>query len=265
MHFVYEALNTSKKAKLGISYSLLRKPLQEILAIFELMLIDMDYFTDKLSKEPEKLYSQSFGGIEPHRKRIEKVISVLKYKDWFDTGYITQLRYDKSAEDGFDGICNKAVHLFTSSAAIKTKPMNINFIFSNWESKETQWSFLYSRLPYLLIYSQQVVEKLCATICLTTQDYLDDIDRRNEAAIILWSKTIKSRYMNEPIEKLIKLARENLEKDCLTSGFRIPKEKDLYKMMATGSYPGENSISVIRRNRNYSNIEKLNIKKNSDH
>jgi hypothetical protein len=37
--------------------------------------------------------------------------------------------------------------------------MNVNnFISSDWESKLSQWQFLYSKLPYQLFYAWQVIE-----------------------------------------------------------------------------------------------------------
>jgi hypothetical protein len=94
-----------------------------------------------------KLWSQGVGGQEAHTRNIQKVLDTIGENGRFDAAYLAQLRYDKGATDGFDGICNKAMHLFTHHEAIRTEPMNINFIFSNWDSRRTQWSFIYSRLP----------------------------------------------------------------------------------------------------------------------
>ena len=45
LHFVFEALDTSRKGKLTVAYSLLRKPIQETLVyIFEVMLTDLERF-----------------------------------------------------------------------------------------------------------------------------------------------------------------------------------------------------------------------------
>ena len=107
------------------------------------------------------------GGREAHRGNIAKVLQIIDDDGRFSADYLAQLRYDKSAEDGFDGICNKAMHLFTNHQAIETEPVNINFIFSNWDSKESQWSFLYTRLPYILTYAYRIVETVCAGISPT--------------------------------------------------------------------------------------------------
>jgi hypothetical protein len=138
LHCFYEALETSRKAKLTLSYMLLRKPLQESLFVLETVVADRSGFASKFSSDPLKLSSQGVGGVAVHTRNIEKVLEALGETHRFDAKYIAQLRYDKSASDGFDGICNKAMHLFTSHKAIQTEPLNINFIFADWEDTETQ-------------------------------------------------------------------------------------------------------------------------------
>lgn len=258
LHFIYESLNTSKKAKLTVSYSLLRKPIQEVLYIFELLLVDIDKFTEQIMTEPEKLYSQSCGGIDIHKKRISNVINILGASDLFDPDYMAQLRYNKSTDDGFDGICNKAIHLFTAHKSIKTEPININFIFSGSDSKLTQWYYLYTRLPYILVYARMVIEKVASTICLTSPEYLDDVERRSSAALLLWETDIKERYMNEYFNKFISSTKNRLFSQCKENGYSIPSLADLRKMRDTGAFPKESRYSIKTRNKEYSKIIKGN-------
>jgi len=260
LHFIYESLNTSKKGKLSVSYSLLRKPIQEILYIFELLLVDIDKFSDQLLTEPEKLYSQSCGGVEVHKKRIDDVLNILGINDLFDSEYLAELRYDKSSLDGFDGICNKAIHLFTGHKSIKTEPININFVFSNYDSKLTQWYYLYSRLPYLLVYSRMVIEKVASTICLTSPEYNNDIERRSSAAILLWKNELTEGYINNYLQKLIDSTETRLRKQCTENGYSIPENIDLNRMRDTGAFPKESNRSVKKRNREYNRISKANIR-----
>jgi quinol monooxygenase YgiN len=190
LHCVYEVLETSRKAKLNVSYMLLRKPIQENLYVLEAVIADRAGFARKLTEDPIQLWSQGAGEREAHTINIATVLKVIGDDGRFDAGYLAQLRYDKSTEDGFDGICNKAIHLFTSHPAIATEKLNINFIFSDWESKETQWAYIYSRLPYLLAYAYQIVEYVCAGISPTAPEYLDEVQRRIAAHAILWGQTL---------------------------------------------------------------------------
>jgi hypothetical protein len=251
LHCIYEALETSRKAKLSISYMLLRKPIQESLYVLEAVIADRDDFATKLTENPTKLWSQGIGGHEAHRRNIAKVLQTIGNDGRFSADYLAQLRYDKSAEDGFDGICNKAMHLFTNHKAIQTEPMNINFIFSNWDSKESQWSFLYTRLPYLLTYGYRIVENVCASISPTSPAYLEELERRLAAHVLLWSATLDETYASGPLLAFSFKHREWLFEHCRANGCRVPRFKDLVRMRQTGAFPGESRWSVWRRKRHF--------------
>lgn len=251
LHCIYEALETSRKAKLTISYMLLRKPIQESLYVLEAVIADRNDFAKKLNESPTKLWSQGVGGREAHRNNIAKVLRAIGDNGRFSSDYLAQLRYDKSADDGFDGICNKAMHLFTSHKAIETEPMNINFIFSNWDSKESQWSFLYSRLPYVLVYAYRIVETVCAGISPTYPKYLEELERRLAAHVLLWGATLDETYASGPLLIFVFKQREWLFKHCRVNGYRVPEFKDLIRMRETGAFPGESRLSVWQRKRHF--------------
>lgn len=237
LHCFYEALETSRKGKLNITYMLIRKPLQESLFLLETVIADQTDFTAKLSTNPIKLHSQLAGGLEVHTKRIAKVLDAIKQNHRFDAAYLAQLRYDKSAQDGFDGICNKAMHLFTSHKAIATEPFNINFVFSGKESKLTQWSYLYSRLPYLLVYMHCVVEHICANIAPTEPSYLHNIERRISAMVLLWWRTLEPSYKNQSLESFVEATNDWLNEHCRALGHQLPSDADLKRMAETGANP----------------------------
>jgi hypothetical protein len=251
LHCFYEALEVSRKGKLAIAFMLVRKPLQESLFLLESVIADRSDFAKKLSTDPVKLWSQTAGGVEVHAKRIQKVLDVLKEGHRFDAEYLAQLRYDKKAQDGFDGVCNKAMHLFTSHEAIRTEPLNINFIFSGMDSKLTQWSYFYSRLPYLLVYMHRIVEHVCATILPTDPVYLQDMDRRISALVLLWWDTVGSPYDEPHLENFVLKTRDWLFEHCREAGYRPPSRPDLVKMADTGAYPGESQAKLAKRNMHF--------------
>jgi hypothetical protein len=251
LHCIYEVLETSRKAKLNISYMLLRKPIQESLYVLEAVIADRADFAKKLTEDPIRLWSQGVGGREAHRNNIAKVLNAIGNDGRFDAGYLAQLRYDKAAEDSFDGVCNKAMHLFTSHKAIVTEPMNINFIFSNRESKETQWSFLYTRLPYVLSYAYRIVETVCASISPTLPDYLEELERRIGAHVLMWGATLDEHYGSGPLLIFVLKHRERLFAHCKAHGYREPEFHDLVRMSQTGAFPGESHWSVWWRMRRF--------------
>lgn len=251
LHCIYEALENSRKAKLNIAYMLIRKPLQENLFLLESVAIDRMDFAEKLSKEPLKLRGLKAGGVEAHTCRIQKAIEIIGESSRLSAQYLAQLRYDKAANDGFDGICNHAMHLFTEHKAIQTEPMNINFVFSGWEAKQSQWSFLYSRLPYVLFYLYRLVEHIADTIAPTHPEYLHDMERRISALIILWWQTVGEYYKSPSLEKFAEKSESWLIEHCKISGYRQPSKRDLDRMSRTGAYPGERAVKVKARRLRY--------------
>ncbi len=243
---VYEALQASSKAKLNVSFILLRKPLQETLFLLESIVIDELDFALKLAANPLLLRPRNAGGLDGHKKRIQRVIGALGEDGRFDAAYIAQLRYSK-AEDGFDGVCNKAMHLFTEHKDILTERLNINFFFSTWEAKLTQWAFLYTRLPYLLVYCMCIVEYIGKDIGTTTPEYLEDVSRRVGALVVLWSQGIPKRYYAEPLEKFVKETSRRLLHHCETMKCRDPTKRDLRRMAYSGALPGESATDVAAR------------------
>ena len=247
LHCFYEALECSRKAKLGISFMLLRKPLQESLYVLEAAIADQAEFAKKLTDDPIKLWSQGIGGPEAHTRNVQRVLDAVGESDRFDAAYLAQLRYDKSADDGFDGICNTAMHLFTQHKSIKTERMNINFIFSNWDAKLTQWSYIYSRLPYLLVYMHSIVEHICKGTAPTSPAYLEDMKRRISALVLLWWETVEDPYIEPHLATFAEGTRDWLYQHCNETGFFQPTKADLIRMGADGRFPNEARASVATR------------------
>lgn len=257
LHCIYEALQSSRKAKLNITYMLIRKPLQESLFLFESILLSRVEFTAKLATNPLSLRGGNAGGPQAHTSRIQKVLETIGKAHLFDAAYIAQLRYEK-CDDGFDGVCNQAMHLFTEHKAIATAPMNINFIFSGWNEKWTQWAFLYSRLPYLLSYMLGVLEHLTKDFALTHPAYVEEIDRRVAAlSLLAWAQT-DERYASEQLETH---AGENyawLEEHFGEVGTKKFTLKDLQRMAILGAVPGESWLSIKLRHLRFSLHARLN-------
>ena len=245
LHCLYEALECSRKGKLNISYMLIRKPIQEGLFLLESIILDEVAFADKLATSPIALRPQAATGVEgEHKRRIQRVLEIIRQTDVFDAEYLAQLRYVKT-EDGFDGACNKAIHLFTEHKAIKTESLNINFIFSDWEAKHSQWEYLYSRLPYILVYMWRVIEHIGDSVCPTHPEYAFDMERR-VAAFVTLSAGI-SAHVTEPLNKFYNYQHKWLSNHCEGLGFRSPKKRDLERMALTGALPREDEASVAAR------------------
>ena len=252
LHCTYEALENSRKAKLGVTYILIRKTLQESIYVLESMVLDKLHFAESMVNNPLRLRPKNAGGIEGHEKRINEVLSVIGENNRLDASYIANLRYNKKTDDSFDGICNHAMHLFTEHKSIRTDNLNINFIFSGEEQKFSQWSYFYSRFPYLLFYMHQMVEYIVSAIAPTSQDYLDDINRRISALIMLWWENTDEHYRCPPLKNFYEETEKWLNFHCIENGYHAPKGKDLKRMSERGALPGESLMSVKKRNMKFS-------------
>lgn len=257
LHFIYEALESSRKGKLNVSYALLRKPLQENLFILESIALDIDGFAAQLIDNPLLLRSQKAGGLDVHRRRIADVLTAIGQEKRFDAPYLAQLRYDKHSQDGFDGVCNTAMHLFTEHAAIRTESLNINFIFSGWEEKLTQWAYLYSRLPYLLAYAHSLAEHVFASVEQGYPAYFSEMTRRLSAATILWSTSLEEPYQHPLLARFAESVGIELDEMCRVDGWPQPTRSHLLRMRAIGAWPDESSIAVRLRTLRFSALAYL--------
>lgn len=244
LHYLYEALECSRKGKLNVTYALIRKPLQESLFVLESIVLDEAGFAETLARNPLMLRPSTVGGVNGHACRIQKVLEITGTTNQFDAEYLAQLRYEK-VDDGFDGICNKAIHLFTEHKAIKTEMMNINFIFSDVDAKITQWSYLYGRLPYVLVYAWRVIEHIGASLCLTHPAYGQDMSRRVAAFVTLSAR--QCSHVTPQLQKFHNAHREWLLDHCKQMGSTRPMKRDFERMALTGALPGEDEATVSAR------------------
>ncbi len=244
LHCLYEALESSRKAKLNVTYILVRKPLQESLYLLESIVLDELEFAAQLATDPLRLRPKVAGGPDGHARRIQRVLEIIGQTEAFDAQYLTQLRYEK-VEDGFDGICNKAIHLFTEHRAIRTELLDINFVFSGVDAKISQWHYFYGRMPYLLVYLWRVVEHLGASICATDPTYSADMSRRVSAFVLLGEKTVA--HMTPQLQRFHDAQRTWLLKHCAESGCRTPRKRDIERMAVCGALPGEDEERVQAR------------------
>jgi hypothetical protein len=154
-HFIYEALTCSEKGKLTVTYALLRKPMKDNLLILEWLLSDPDDFLtrfrckDSINFAPDKLSNE--------RKR--EIIK--KAEDLSDTGldqhiFIYDLRYSKKETHSLEHLWNKANHIVTTFSLYKTESENLNFVFSDDESRLEQWDYLYTAMPLLMYHTVEV-------------------------------------------------------------------------------------------------------------
>ncbi|MCX5890834.1 MAG: hypothetical protein NTY36_15515, partial [Deltaproteobacteria bacterium] len=190
-HFVYEALNCSVKAKLAVSFSLLRKPFKENLLYLEWLLIDPKDFMQRFYYEGPKALDLSTA-LDKERKIqiIQAAIEKSRLGNWIPTEFLYELRYMKAAPYGFEGLWNHATHLVTNFEQYRTSPQNFNFVFSNDDDRLAQWQHFYSFVPLILYHAIEVVDALIATIGERAYKQVDITNLRRDIGILLWENDI---------------------------------------------------------------------------
>lgn len=247
LHCLYEALECSRKAKLNVTYMLLRKPLQEGLYVLEEIVISLDDFANKLRTKPLALRAERAGGIDAHAARIAAVLEVLRSEVRFSPRRLAELRYDKAL--GFDGMCNQAMHLFTEHQAIRTELMNINFVFSGPAEKQEQWSYLYAHLPYLLDYMRLVVDNIAHGMALLDPRYQEDLQRKVSALMCLWAAWADPAAFDEALAVHAYDHHAWLHTHCERHGYKDLDYIDM-RAMAHGGFVGEApAVRRIRKRR----------------
>jgi len=156
-HYIYEALKCSEKSKLAITYTLLRKPLKDNLLLFEWIIANRNEFVENFQKD-SNFYA--IDKVDSNKKKvfIEYSVNQINYGQTFNAAFVYSLRYSKKAEYSLERLWNLANHVVTTCQYYKTESLNLNFIFSGADSKESQWNYLYSVLPYLLFYTVEVIQ-----------------------------------------------------------------------------------------------------------
>ncbi|MBA7559625.1 hypothetical protein ES708_01240 [subsurface metagenome] len=156
-HYIYEALKCSEKNKLCITYTLLRKPLKDNLLLFEWIMMNRNEFMENFQKDSN---CYAIDKIDSTKKKmfIECSVNQINYCETFDADFIYNIRYSKKTDYSLERVWNIANHIVTTLKYYKTESLNLNFVFSGDNSKESQWNYLYSVLPYLLFYTVEVIQ-----------------------------------------------------------------------------------------------------------
>jgi hypothetical protein len=157
-HFIYQSLHSSKKYKMSVAYTLVRKPFLENLIILEQLLCEESDFLERFSRKPEDFDPGKLN--EKSRKDlIEKSLQKIK-SAFLDNELIYDIRFEKKNENSLYAMTNIATHLVTTRHPVfKTEKQNLNFIFSGLEEWDSQHQHYYYFIPYLLFYTAEVIDK----------------------------------------------------------------------------------------------------------
>lgn len=226
-HFFYEALSCSERGKLTVAYALLRKPLKQNLFVLECLLADPGSFVVGFHRRKITELMKEF---EDKRKEIIKTAyGKMERKAGFNPDFIYELRYSPKAAHGFDIYWDKALHLVTNWDLKRTEDGNLNFIFSDDASRQSQWTHFYATLPYLLFYAFEIADSLLATL-VKKQKVPLEYSLQKAAGFCLWTMESLGKTKKQS-EKAIADMFGDLQKECPFCGKNLQFTKKVLQRM----------------------------------
>lgn len=185
-YFLQEALASSKRKRLTITFSLLRKPFIYHLPVFLRILFDEEFLDNFNNKET---FDVNYINEEKKKKLIKKSLQFLLGAKSLTTDEIYDWIFNQKYPDSLINLTNKALHLSTTrNKNNQTEIQNLNFIFSNQDDIENLWSYIYTYIPVLLLYLVEVIEPLVFALI----DLPDDIykNRIKERILIMTKNSL---------------------------------------------------------------------------
>ncbi|WP_165043993.1 hypothetical protein [Dysgonomonas sp. ZJ709] len=163
-YFLQEAFNCSSKKRLVVSFSLLRRPLVFNMVII-LRLLFEDDFLNKFIRGKELYQNKEidFDAAKfPHNLKDLLIASKGNLiMNNIPGDVIYDAVYNKNISDSLINMSDKALHPVTTRILNnKTGPMNLNFVFSTPEAIHEQWSYIYHKMPTILLYYIDLVDTL---------------------------------------------------------------------------------------------------------
>lgn len=153
--FMQIALFASLQKRLTVTFALIRKPF-----VYNLLVILRLYFTsdflDRFNNE-EKFDTAKL--TEDDIKELLKISEEVLFSKSIKADDIYDIVFNPASPDSIKNMSNKALHPSTTQNKNNlTEIQNLNFVFSTEKSIETQWDYLYRKLPLLLLYLNEVLE-----------------------------------------------------------------------------------------------------------
>lgn len=153
--FLQIALFASLQQRLTVTFSLVRKPFVYNLPVILRLYLTSD-FLERFNKE------DSFDTTGLSQSDIIELLNVsenLLFSKSIKATDVYDFIFNPTLSDSLVNMSNKALHPSTTrNKNNKTEIQNINFVFSTKESIKTQWDYLYRRLPFLLLYLNEILE-----------------------------------------------------------------------------------------------------------
>lgn len=161
-YFLQEALSCSKKKRLTVTFSLLRKPFVFHLLVYLRILFDSEFLEQFNNQD---LFDVNNITEEDKKLLIKESLPLLLGAKTLTVEEIYDWIFNQNEQDSLINLSNKALHLSTTRNKNNTTGIqNLNFIFAKQDDIENIWTFFYQRLPILLLYFVEIIDPLILTL-----------------------------------------------------------------------------------------------------
>lgn len=166
-YFLQEALLCSKKMRLVVTFSLLRRPLVFNMVVILRLLFEKNFLEKYISGvDIDSSKKEDFDAA-----RLPKdMLGLLKKADGnliansIKSDFIFDSIFNKNNPESLMNMSDRALHpVTTRNKANKTGAMNLNFVFSTYDDYYSQWDYLYHQLPAMLMYYTSLIDTLVFT------------------------------------------------------------------------------------------------------
>jgi hypothetical protein len=174
--FLQIALFSSLQQRLTVTFSLIRKPFVYNLLVILRMYLTSD-FLERFNKE------EGFDTTGLSKQDIIELLNAsenMLFTKTITAAEVYDFVFNQTLPNSLVNMSNKALHPSTTrNKNNQTEIQNINFVFSTKESITTQWDYLYRRLPFLLLYLNEVLEFIVFDVLkLDTDIYTERLTER---------------------------------------------------------------------------------------
>lgn len=214
------------KPNVSVAWALLRRPLQETLAYIEWLTVDADELI-RLMLESDEAKEYDISRLK--KTTIKENIAKLTGKTGIlpNEMNIYEFRYSQEYEYSINGILNGANHMVVNrSASFKTSPSGLNFVFMDGNEFKTGIGLYYTALPYLLLYTGNIIMKMFADIA-DLHDYTKIMNSYN-----LMLKSLKATE-SITLKDAIALIGIDIPIICTRCGKKMEKEKHIQQFAYT--------------------------------
>lgn len=164
LNYIHEVLSNLERGKITIACDLLRKPFKDNLLYIEWILFNDSELSNLVYNEEIDKYAMGRSGLS--KNYVEQIVKYNVSQNRFINAFgseefeqqIYDIRYNYDSPNSLELVWNKATHLVTTGRQIKSK--SFNFIYHDMNDYDEYWSYLYGKLPTLLLHTLGVIENI---------------------------------------------------------------------------------------------------------